>query len=326
MRSMDQVASKQGIDLIENVKDADVESSLEKAPHIRHIDGFRVVGLSFEDAEFYENYSLADRNKTKPRVDIRLIPMLAALYLIAHLDRSNIGNTKIEGVDVDLGINGIQWNVALSLFFVPYVLLEIPSNILLKKLDRPSVYMGALVTTWGVIMTLHGVVSNFGGLLALRILLGVFEAGFFPGAVYLCSFWYMPGDLAARISWFYCFSALSGAFSGMLAAGIARMDGVGGYQGWRWIFVLEGMVTVVLGIATFFVLVDSPERGSRWLESQEIRFLLIQRFIKQGGRFRDEDKERRNFVWRDLKACLLDWRLWLLTWTQFSQSVMAYGM
>ena len=152
----------------------------------------------------------------------------------------------------------------------------------------------------------------------------MFEAGFFPGAVYLCTFWYMPKDLAARISWFYCFSALSGAFSGMAAAGIAQMDGVGGYEGWRWIFLIEGMITVILGVATFFVLVDTPALGHKWLRQEEIRFLEVQRFIKQGGRFQDESKEQ-NFIWRDLKASLSDWRLWLLTWVQFCQSAMAYG-
>jgi sugar phosphate permease len=232
--------------------------------------------------------------------------------------------SKIEGIDVDLGINGIQWNIVLSLFFVPYILLEVPSNILLKRFERPSLYMGTLVTTWGIIMTMHGVVTNYAGLLALRILLGVFEAGFFPGAVFLCSQWYLPRDLAARISWFYCFSALSGAFSGMAAAGIAQMNGVGGYQGWRWIFLIEGMITIMLGIATFFILVDTPALGHKWLQPHEIRFLEFQRFIKQGGRFQDESKEQ-NFIWRDLKASLLDWKLWLLTWVQFAQSAMAYG-
>lgn len=101
--------------------------------------------------------------------------MLAILYLISHLDRSNIGNTKIEGIDKDLGISGIQWNIVLSLFFIPYILLEVPSNIILKRFKRPSVYLGILVVTWGVIMTLHGVSQNFAGLLSLRILLGVFE-------------------------------------------------------------------------------------------------------------------------------------------------------
>lgn len=134
----------------------------------------------------------------------------------------------------------------------------------------------------------------------------------------------MPRDLAARISWFYCFSALSGAFSGLLAAGIAQMDGVGGYEGWRWIFILEGLVSVILGILVFFVLVDTPARGHKWLSPDEIRFLELQRFVKQGGRFQDETKEKK-FIWRDLKACFLDWRLWLLTWTQFAQSAMAYG-
>ena len=157
--------------------------------------------------------------------------MLAALYLISHLDRSNIGNTKVEGIDKDLGIDGVQWNIVLSLFFVPYILLEVPSNIILKRFAHPSWYMGMLVLAWGIVMTLHGVVQNFGGLLAVRLLLGVFEAGFFPGAIYLVSFWYMPRDLSSRISWFYCMSALSGAFSGVLAAGIAEMDGIGGYEG-----------------------------------------------------------------------------------------------
>ncbi|KAI7424622.1 MFS general substrate transporter [Hortaea werneckii] len=290
---------------------------------IHNIDGFNVLGLDPEDADFYNNYSHADRQRTKHKVDVRLVPMLAALYLVAHLDRSNIGNTKIEGIDDDLGINGWQWNLLLSLFFVPYVLLEVPSNIILKKFDRPSIHMGILATGWGVIMTLHGVVNNYAGILVLRVLLGVFEVGFFPGAVYLTSFWYMPRDLAARISWFYCFSALSGAFLGLLAAAIAQMDGVGGYEGWRWIFILEGLISIILGVAVFFILVDTPARGHKWLRPDEIRFLELQRFIKQGGRFQDETKEKK-FIWRDLKACFQDWRLWLLTWTQFAQSAMAY--
>lgn len=298
------------------------ENGPQKGPDARTVEGFHVLGLTDDDVDFYTSFTPERRRRTTRKVDFRLTPMLATLYLISHLDRSNIGNTRIEGIEADLGMDGVQWNVVLSLFFVPYILLEVPSNMLLKRFARPSLYMGILVTCWGVVLTLHGVVQNFGGLLAVRILLGVFEAGFFPGAVYLCTFWYMPKDLASRVSWFYCASSLSGAFSGLLAAGIAKMDGVGGYEGWRWIFIIEGIATVLLGGVTFFLLVDTP-RLAKWLEPDEVRFLELQGFIKQGGRFQDEEGGR--LIWTDLKACLLNWRMWLIAYVQFCQSAMTYG-
>ncbi|KAF9880140.1 major facilitator superfamily transporter [Colletotrichum karsti] len=305
-------------------READNGSDAEKGPVVRTIDNMRVLGLSDEDAEFYANFTPEQRKKTIRKVDVRLVPMLAILYLISHLDRANIGNAKIEGLAEDLGLDGVQWNIALSLFFIPYILLEVPSNILLKKFKRPSVYLGSLVTIWGIIMTLHGVVKNFAGLLTVRIILGVFEAGFFPGAVYLCTFWYMPRDLAVRIAWFYCTSSLSGAFSGLLAAAIAKMDGVGGYEGWRWIFLLEGIFTVLTGIATFFLLIDSPALSTKWLEPEEIRFLELQSFIKQGGRFEDEAQEDK-FKWADLKAVVTNWRLYMQAWALLATSACSYG-
>ncbi|KAL8282862.1 hypothetical protein RB600_006038 [Gaeumannomyces tritici] len=311
-------------DTVEQIDNASQDNSPDKAPVARTIDNMRVLGLTDEDAEFYASYTPEQRKRVIRKVDKRLVPMLAILYLISHLDRANIGNAKIEGLAKDLKLSGIQWNIVLSLFFVPYVLLEVPSNILLKKFTRPSVYLGTLVTAWGVIMTLHGVVRNFGGLLAARLLLGAFESGFYPGAVYLCTFWYMPRDLAQRIAWFYCTSSLSGAFSGLLAAAIARMHGVGGLEGWRWIFILEGLATVLLGIATFFLLIDSPALGGKWLEPDEIRFLELQRFIKQGGRFQDEGGESR-LVWHDLKAVLTNWRLYMQAYILMCQSATSYG-
>lgn len=249
--------------------------------------------------------------------------MLAILYLISHLDRANIGNAKIEGLADDLGLVGNQYNIVLGLFFVPYILFEVPSNILLKKFTRPSYYLGALITIWGIIMTCHGVVQNFAGLLVVRLLLGVFEAGFYPGAVYLCTFWYMPKDLSSRIAWFYCTSALSGAFSGLLAAGIAQMDGVGGYEGWRWIFILEGIATVILGVACFFFLVDSPSLSGKWLSKEDIRFLNLQNFIKQGGRFSDESDSK--FSWHELKMVVTNWRLYMQAYTLMCISACSYG-
>ncbi|KAJ5585849.1 hypothetical protein N7450_005636 [Penicillium hetheringtonii] len=297
---------------------------VEDYSNVTIIDNIQVLGLTPEDADFYHNFTPEQRKIVLRKVDFRLVPMLAVLYLISHLDRANIGNAKIAGMTKDLSLSGIQYNIALSLFFIPYVLLEVPSNMLLKKFTRPSAYLGILIICWGIIMTLTGVVQNFAGLLVVRIMLGIFESKgrILPGAVYLCSFWYMPKKLATRLAVFYCASALSGAFSGLLAAGIAKMSGVGGYAGWRWIFILEGLATIVLGVLCFFLLIDSPKLSGKWLSQDEIRFLELQNFIKDGGQFKDEKKKA---SWKDIGAVLSNWRMYLLAYILFCQSACSYG-
>ena len=132
----------------------------------------------------------------------------------------------------------------------------------------------------------------------------------------------MPKDLATRISYFYCASALSGAFSGLLAAAIATMDGVAGYGGWRWIFILEGILTVLIGVACFFLLIDKPSLSQKWLDPDEIRYLEVSMFIKQGGMFHEEHR----FRWKDLKMVLLNWRIYCQSYFLFVQSSLSYGM
>ena len=145
--------------------------------------------------------------------------------------------------------------VALFVFFVPYILLEVPSNLILKNV-RPSWYLPGIIVAWGLCTIGMGLVQSFGGLVACRVLLGVFEAGFFPGCAYLISMfvdscacfafqltpirYYKRLELQLRINIFFCASILAGAFSGLLAYAIAHMDGQAGYSGWRWIFILEG--------------------------------------------------------------------------------------
>jgi hypothetical protein len=116
-----------------------------------------------------------DASLTRGTTQLRLIPMLVLLYLMAYLDKTNIGNAKIEGLLDDLGMTGVQYNVALSIFFIPFVLAEVPSNMVLHLFKRPSVYIGTIVSCWGVVMTLHGVVQNYGGLITIRFFLGLFE-------------------------------------------------------------------------------------------------------------------------------------------------------
>ena len=132
----------------------------------------------------------------------------------------------------------------------------------------------------------------------------------------------MPKDLSTRISLLYCASALSGAFSGLLAAGIAKMHGVGNYEGWRWIFIREGLATVALGVVCFFCLIDSPRLSAKWLTQDEIRYLELQNFIKDGGHFKEEKKKT---SWKDISAVLKNWRMYLLAYILLCQSACAYG-
>lgn len=139
------------------------------------IEGFRVLGLSSDDIEFYNGFDAEKRKRLVRKIDVRLIPVLTILYLIAHIDRANIGNAKIEGLVEDLGLTGNQYNIALTVFFPPYILFMLPSNILLKRFRRPSVYLGALISIWGTVMTCTGLVHNFTELVTARFLLGLFE-------------------------------------------------------------------------------------------------------------------------------------------------------
>ncbi|POS68989.1 hypothetical protein DHEL01_v212617 [Diaporthe helianthi] len=289
------------------------------------IEGFRVLGLSSDDIEFYNGFDAEKRKRLVRKIDVRLIPVLTILYLIAHIDRANIGNAKIEGLVEDLGLTGNQYNIALTVFFPPYILFMLPSNILLKRFRRPSVYLGALISIWGTVMTCTGLVHNFTELVTARFLLGLFETGFFPGAVYICSRWYMPRDLASRVSYFYCASAFSGAFSGLLAGVIAQLDGRAGYNGWQWIFLVEGVFTVGLGLASIYLLIDSPSLSHKWLNADEIRFIDLQNFIKQGGKLQ-WIQEQRGQMWRDVKGIMMNWRVYVHGSFIIVNTSCSYGM
>ncbi|CAP61319.1 uncharacterized protein PODANS_3_10840 [Podospora anserina S mat+] len=157
----------------------------------------------------------------------------------------NIGNAKIEGLQEDLGLTDDQYNWCLTAFFFTYAAFEVPSNLMLKKI-RPSIWLPAIMVAWGVVMTLMGIVHNFTGLLTARIFLGVTEAGLFPGVAYYLTNWYKREEMQLRQAMFFSAASIAGAFSGLLAFAIGKMDGVGGLHGWQWIFILEARGTITL--------------------------------------------------------------------------------
>ncbi|KAI3391421.1 hypothetical protein diail_7372 [Diaporthe ilicicola] len=172
----------------------------------------------------------------------------------------------------ELGLVGQQPNTALAVFFIPYIVFEIPSNILLKKFT-PHVWLTLCMLGFGIVMLGQGFVQNYNGLLATRILLGLFEAGVFPGSFYLISFWYKREESQKRFAIYFCSAVLASAFGGLLATAIANMDGVGGKSNWRWIFILEGIFSCLVAFAAFFLVSDFPSEA-KWLSEREKQFVL----------------------------------------------------
>ncbi|EJD43976.1 putative MFS transporter [Auricularia subglabra TFB-10046 SS5] len=252
------------------------------------------------------------------KIDRHLVPMVMLLYLTSFLDRVNIGNARLYGLEADLGMHGQMYQTAVSVLFVSYLAFEVPSNLVLKKL-RPSRYIAAITTAWGIIATCTGLIQTYGQLLALRVILGVVEAGLFPGMAVYLTFFYTRKELAVRIGYLFVASALAGACGGLLAFAIGNMDGISGMKGWRWILIIEGIPSFILGITTFFLLPDDPEHAY-FLTAEEKAFMRERRLQQQG-----ETLDAQKFHWHDVRACLKDWKVWGFSFAQFGADTMLYG-
>ncbi|KAF1346408.1 high-affinity nicotinic acid transporter-like protein [Lizonia empirigonia] len=240
------------------------------------------------------------------KLDVYIIPVVMLLYLLSFLDRVNIGNARLYGLEEDLEMNSTQFQTAVSILFVTYILSEVPSNLVLKKL-RPSRWIAFITTAWGIIATLTGVVQSYGGLIACRLLLGAVEGGLFPGMAVYLTFFYTKRELALRIGYLFVSAALAGACGGLLAYAIGHMDGIAGQRGWPWIMILEGIPTLILGVATWWILPDNPETA--YFLTDEEKVFAAARLTRQTGYTK--------------KAA--DWKVWLFCFAQFGSDTMLYG-
>lgn len=191
------------------------------------------------------------------------------------------------------------------------------------KLLRPSVWIAILCFCWGLTMTLMGLVTTYQGLVVARFFLGVTEAGFFPAATYLLTIWYQRYEVQRRMAIFYAAASLSGAFSGLLAFAIEKMDDVAGLAGWKWIFILEGLAPVAVSFSLYFLLPDKPETA-RFLTKEEREFVVNRIALHTGsghGRVTNDDK----ITWAYIRAGFSDWKVWVAIWPFWACSIGTYG-
>lgn len=243
----------------------------------------------------------ASQNKRLNRIlDLRIIPLCCWLYLLNFLDRGNIGNARVlnqeTGDDMlhQTRMTSTDYAITLSVFSLAYALFEVPSNWVMKHYVRPSVWLALLLGCWGVVTIGFAGVRNYATVLALRLLIGVFEAGFFPGIVYLITIWYRHNERALRIALVIAFCNLAGAFGGAIAYGIGHVNGAGGLQGFRWLFIIEGLITVVSVLPTLLILPDYPARA-KFLTADDKR-LAEDRLKERGGGYNREHATRKEII------------------------------
>ncbi|KAL4968157.1 major facilitator superfamily domain-containing protein [Aspergillus stella-maris] len=246
-----------------------------------------------------------DRELTT-KLDLRLIPVLGLVYLICFLDRTNIANARIAGLEDGLNMPPTGYNTCLWIFYIPFVLCEIPSNMIMAlPWVKPNLWLGGLMFVLGILAMCQGLTHSYGGLLAVRFLMGIVETALPAGSAFLLSTYYRKKEIALRMGCFYAFGQAGACFSGLLAYAIMDMDGTGGYEGWRWIFILEGLVTLVFSAAVFTVVPNFPSRAT-WLKPVD-REALLARLDVDKGLGQDEPKKQ---DWINAAA---DPKIWILT-------------
>ena len=246
---------------------------------------------------------------------LRIVGFLSVLFFMAWIDRVNVGFAALQ-MNADLGFSATVYGLGAGLFFVGYTIFEIPSNLVLNRVGA-RLWIARIMVTWGLVSSCFAFIHGETSFYVLRLLLGIAEAGFVPGVVLYLSQWFPRQNRARAFSIFFSCALLApmigGPISGWL---IGASHGVGGLPGWRFMFLVEGIPAVLLGIVTFFYLPDTPERA-RWLDAAECRWLRAQFATEPAGDTGDHGS---------LAAVIRDPRLWALVVTYYFWAISGYGI
>ncbi|OAA54557.1 Major facilitator superfamily domain, general substrate transporter [Niveomyces insectorum RCEF 264] len=275
------------------------------------------------DNALLPDFTPADEKRIIWHIDRRLVVTIGFLYCVSLMDRTNLGAANIAGMEKDLQLGvGSRYSIITLVFFVPYVLLQPPSTVLVRKIG-PRIFLAAITLLWGAVMIGMGFIKSWTVMTGLRVILGVLESGFFPGCVYLLSTWYSRYDLGKRNAAFYLVGVVASAFASVMAAGIMQMAGVAGLNGWRWIFIIEGIITCLLAVGSYWLLVDFPDSKRatwRFLTERE-RLWVVARVNADRG-----DVEVPPFRMGAYLRTGLDWKVWAYGMIFFDTTTITYAL
>ncbi|KAM0080734.1 hypothetical protein ACKRZS_007111 [Fusarium odoratissimum] len=276
-----------------------------------------IVGYDGELMGARTRLSSQQEKKLLRRIDWHLIPLLSVMYMVKSIDAANVSNARImdrgtpRNIMTELNISADDYNFVTMAYYIPYILAETPSNLLVKRL-KPSVWQARIMISWGIVLVCHAAVKNAAGLYTVRAFLGLFEAGLWPGMLLQLCYWYRPDEMASRIVLVTILGNFSAVVSGVLAF---AFDGVHaqGLSGWKWLILTEGVFTILLGVFAYIFMPDFPDTA-RWMSEEEKAFVQA-RLPINAPRASEKD-----FDWKEFWHTLKDHKLWLflLCWAFYT--------
>ncbi|KAF2708928.1 MFS general substrate transporter [Pleomassaria siparia CBS 279.74] len=247
----------------------------------------------------------------KRKLDARC-SIFVLIYIMNYLDRNNIAAARLGGLQEDLKINNTQYATCLSILYVGYILMQVPSNMIINRIQRPSIYISVAMLIWGMISTLSGSVHNYAGMVAIRFCIGFVEAAFLPGALLILSKWYTRRELTKRNAILFCGNLISNAFSSLVGAAVlSNMDGTLGHRAWRWLYWIEGTATMVIAISAGFILPDLPHNTRGFTEEE--REIAVIRMTEDVGEADSDSAEQS--VFSGLIMAVKDSKIYLMMFT-----------
>jgi MFS transporter, ACS family, tartrate transporter len=242
----------------------------------------------------------------------RLVPLLTLAYIVNYLDRTNIGFAALT-MNKDLGLTATEFGFGAGILFLSYTVFEIPSNLALYRVGARR-WIARILISWGFVSAATAFVTGAYSYYAARFALGLAEAGFFPGVAYFLAVWFPTQYRTRMLAWFLVAIPVSSLIGGPISGLVLEMDGIWGLRGWQWLFIIEGLPAIVLGLVVLVVLADRPETAS-WLSPQERTALM--------GMLSEEKRERpkTNFL-----SSLTDVRVLILAVVQFGFTLGSYGV
>ncbi|KAK0498380.1 MFS general substrate transporter [Armillaria luteobubalina] len=276
-----------------------------------------ITGGDFMVEHGAQQWTETEERRLVRKIDFRCMPALVILFILNFI-RGNLANARLKGLQHDLNLNDTQYATTLSILFAGYI-FALPSNLIMNTIPYPRLFISAVVILWGGISALTSLCHDFSHLVVCRFFLGFVEAAFYPASVYYLSRWYTRKEIGLRIAFLNAGNMLAQGLGGLLAAGIlSGMEGTRGIRGWRWLFIIEGFITIAFGCLIPFFLADYPSTTKSLSERE--RLIAQGRLVKDVGIVDDPDEEERtgSGVFRGLLQAITDVKVWGLAFMYFT--------